>query len=358
MKILIIEDEEPIRNILRDLLEMSGYEVSVAADGASGLRLVDAGADLVLCDLNMPGMSGFAVLEQLRQKPGCATVPFIFLTAQADRATHRQGMALGADDYVTKPFTAEEILGAIKGRLGRHRSLQERVETLMDERKREVSADWSHELMTPLYGVLGGLELIEAEGGNLSPSDLKDLLGLIRAGAERQQRLSRQLVRHFELQRVLNGFQPGGVFRCDAGAVAGAAARRVAAEEKREADLRLETEPGEVAVPQLYLTDAVGELVSNACRFSAAGQAIVVRGFKRGADYVIEVVDEGPGMTSEQRATVGAFVRFQQAAAPKQGLGLGLAIASAVAKIGRGKLTLDAGSGARGLVAALILPGA
>lgn len=358
MKILIIEDEETIRSMLRDLLEMSGYAVAVAADGASGLRLLEEGADLVLCDLNMPGMSGFAVLEELRKRPGGAGVPFILLTAQADRATHRQGMALGADDYVTKPFTVEEILGAIRGRLGRQRSLQERVELLIEERRREVSADWAHELMTPLHGVLGGLELIETEGGNLSPAELKDLLGLIREGAERQQRLSRQLVRHFELQRVLNGFRPGGVFRCEPAAVVVATARRVAAEEKREADLSLSTEPGEVALPAGYLADAVVELVSNACRFSRAGQAVSVRGRKRGADYVIEVVDEGPGMTSEQRATSGAFVRFKHGSMQKEGLGLGIAIASAVAQIGGGKLTLDAGPGERGLMATLTLPGA
>jgi signal transduction histidine kinase len=304
----------------------------------------------------MPGMTGFAVLEELRKRPGAEGVPFIFLTAQSDRATHRQGMALGADDYVTKPFTVEEILGAIKGRLGRHRSLQERVESLMEERRREVSADWSHELMTPLYGVLGGLELIEAEGGEISPAELKDILGLIRAGAERQQRLSRQLVRHFELQRVLNGFRPGGLFQCEPGAVVGVAARGVAAAEKREADLCLEVEPGAVALPAGYLADAVVELVSNACRFSAAGRLVVVRGLRRGTFYVIEVADEGLGMTHEQRATVGAFVRFKQAAMPKQGLGLGLAIASAVAEIGGGRLTLESGPGERGLVATLILP--
>mgnify|MGYP003829407097 CR=1 FL=1 len=138
----------------------------------------------------------------------------------------RRGMALGADDYITKPFTMKEILDAIAARVVRQRTLQERVESLMDERKREVSADWSHELMTPLHGVLGGLELIECEGGSLKPAELKELLGLIREGAERQQRLSLKLVRHFELQRVRNGYRPGGVFRCEAGVVTGEADRK------------------------------------------------------------------------------------------------------------------------------------
>lgn len=107
-------------------------------------------------------------------------MPFIFLTAPADRADRRSGMDLGADDYITKPFTERDILDAIAARGTRQRTLRGRIEELIEKRRREESANWSHELMTPLNGVLGGLELIEMEGGSVSPAELKDRLGLIR----------------------------------------------------------------------------------------------------------------------------------------------------------------------------------
>ena len=89
-----------------------------APDGRAGIQLArDFLPNLILCDITMPEMDGFEVLRDLRSNPLTANIPFVFLTAQADRASLRQGMALGADDYVTKPFTSDELLAAIHTRL-------------------------------------------------------------------------------------------------------------------------------------------------------------------------------------------------------------------------------------------------
>jgi signal transduction histidine kinase len=356
MKILIIEDEPAIRETLQDILEYNGHTVSTAPDGPTGLAAAADRPDLVLCDIGLPGIDGYEVLAALRQQPHGSEVPFIFLTARADRADQRRGMALGADDYITKPFTERDLLDAIAVRVSRQSRLRARVEQLIEQHRREISADWSHELMTPLTGVLGGLDLIELEGEGISQAELKDLLGLIRAGAERQQRLSRKLVRYFELERVKDAPARAQTDSCRADTVVADAAQSAAVAEKRAQDLHLACEPGEVALAADYLADAVTELVGNALRFSQPGQPVHVTGRRHERRYRIEILDEGPGLPAEQRERIGAFTQFDRNRHEQQGLGLGLAIARAVAEIGGGTLTLDAGPAARGLRVTLELP--
>lgn len=120
-KILIIEDETLIRENIQQILEFSNFETIVASDGQIGLDLAKRFLpDLILCDMMMPELTGCEVLSELRQDPATAMIPFIFLTAKADRMDVRQGMDLGADDYLSKPFQSEELLRAIVTRLERH----------------------------------------------------------------------------------------------------------------------------------------------------------------------------------------------------------------------------------------------
>ena len=123
-KILIIEDEQYIRENMQELLEAKGYHVRTAINGKQGvLEAVDYRPSLILCDIMMPKMDGFKVLEQIRKTTSIQNTPFIFLTAKVDKLDVREGMELGADDYLTKPFTAKELTAAIESRLKRHDKL-------------------------------------------------------------------------------------------------------------------------------------------------------------------------------------------------------------------------------------------
>src|SRR5262245_19862387 len=119
-KILVIEDDPVIRSNILELLDAEGFEGIGASGGESGIRAgLENPPELVICDIMMPDADGYAVLSALRADPRTAAVPFIFLTAKADRADVRAGMNLGADDYVTKPFTRSEILESIRARFER-----------------------------------------------------------------------------------------------------------------------------------------------------------------------------------------------------------------------------------------------
>jgi len=117
-KILIIEDELPIRENIAELLEAEDFEVFSTSNGILGILWAKENIpDLVICDVMMPEISGHEVLAEIREIPEIALTPFIFLTAMSDKEDIRNGMELGADDYLTKPFTRKEILSAIDSRL-------------------------------------------------------------------------------------------------------------------------------------------------------------------------------------------------------------------------------------------------
>lgn len=120
-KILIIEDDEILRENIAELLSLSGYEVYTTDNGKDGIRKLQLyKPDLVLCDVMMPETDGYSVLYARNKNPETATIPFIFLTAKTENKDLRQGMELGADDYITKPFEDIDLLNAIETQLKKH----------------------------------------------------------------------------------------------------------------------------------------------------------------------------------------------------------------------------------------------
>ncbi|MEQ8995877.1 MAG: EAL domain-containing protein [Coleofasciculus sp. B1-GNL1-01] len=133
-KILVIEDEELVRENILELLDAEGLTGIGATNGYKGIDLAKVEKpDLIICDVMMPGLDGYSVLKTLRQETTFATTPFIFLTAKAAKADFRQGMELGADDYLTKPFTRAELLGAIATRFKKQQQYRSELEQAKDQ---------------------------------------------------------------------------------------------------------------------------------------------------------------------------------------------------------------------------------
>jgi DNA-binding NarL/FixJ family response regulator len=122
--ILIIEDDPLFIRMMEVILQMEGFDVRTASDAQSGLALLRKNRpDLILCDILMPDMDGHSLLETLKGVNTLASIPFIFVTAMGGRADLRRGMSAGADDYLTKPFSAAELLAAVNGRILRHETI-------------------------------------------------------------------------------------------------------------------------------------------------------------------------------------------------------------------------------------------
>lgn len=125
-KILIIEDNKDMCDNIAEILELADYQVITAHNGKDGVMLArDQAPDLIICDIMMPELDGYGVLSILSKDLKTARIPFIFLTAKAEKQDVRKGMEMGADDYLTKPFTDIELLNAIKVRLSKYQKINE-----------------------------------------------------------------------------------------------------------------------------------------------------------------------------------------------------------------------------------------
>lgn len=155
-KILVIEDQLEVRENIVELLELSNYKVYAGENGKIGVQLATQyQPDLILCDVMMPELDGFGVLRILERRADTADIPFIFLTAKAEKSDFRKGMNLGADDYITKPFDEVELLDAVEMRLKKGERLKlalagatpdQKLQTLINEAKgreklEQLSAD-------------------------------------------------------------------------------------------------------------------------------------------------------------------------------------------------------------------------
>ncbi len=126
-RVLVIEDEEAIRDRMVRILGFEGYEARGAENGLAGVSMAhDFRPDVILCDVMMPEGDGFEVLSLLRQHLDTEVIPIIFVSAAAERASVRFAMENGADDYLTKPFTTEELVGAIEAQLKKRSTLERR----------------------------------------------------------------------------------------------------------------------------------------------------------------------------------------------------------------------------------------
>ncbi|EGK90743.1 EAL domain-containing protein [Microcoleus vaginatus PCC 9802] len=156
-KILVIEDEQLIRENILKLLKAEGFDVTGAENGAQGLyAAVSNVPDVIICDVMMPELDGYGVLVALRSNPVTATVPFVFLTGKAERSEMRQGMELGADDYLTKPFSKAELVGAISSRLKKQEAVAEQYNTLRSQGSEFIqnTADKLEQIKTTLCNAL------------------------------------------------------------------------------------------------------------------------------------------------------------------------------------------------------------
>ncbi len=351
-KILVIEDDASIRNSLVDLLEAEEYTARGAEDGLSGVQAARAFLpDLIVCDIMMPELDGYGVLDQLRQDPATATIPFIFLTARADRTDLRKGMGLGADDYLTKPFTRADILQAIRMRLTKRAALADRYEKKMDALRDSITLSLPHELRTPLSGIKTGASVIVDSADHLKPEDVKHLADIIYQSAVRLERLIVNYLIYAEVEVFITDPQRMAALRARSASSAQLIVRQTAVEVaqrvKRDADLKMDVQDAPVQIPEPHFTKLIEELVDNGFKFSQSSTPVQITGRVKDNLYEVWVDDQGRGMTAAQIADVGAHMQFERKLHEQQGSGLGLIIAKRLAELYGGSLSIDSVYGSR-----------
>ena len=348
---LVIEDDDLIRYNVCDILELEGYSVENAPDGPTGLHAAQNTLhDLIICDIGLPGLDGYGVLAELRRDPLTAATPFIFLTAMSGRADLRHGMELGANDYVTKPFTSGELLAAIDARLAQQDAITRQFQAKLDALRDNVALMLPHELRTPLVGILGGAEFLKDAWGEMDRTEINHLLDIVMLSGQRLAHLVENHLLYAELIGLREDTDARALLNRahtpNARAVIEAAAINAATRAQRAADLSVTVPAADLPMLDQHLDKIITELVANACKFSPAGTPISVVGRSLAPTSLsVFITDRGRGLTLAQIGNIGAYQQFERRTHEQQGAGLGLALAYLLADVYGGSLHIDSRPG-------------
>lgn len=359
-RILIIEDMKDLRDDVVEMLNMEGFEAMGAENGLVGIEVArDKKPDLIVCDVTMPEMDGYGVLEEVRRDPETATIPFIFLTARTDRGNVRQGMVLGADDYLTKPFNVDELLDSIHTQLRKRVEFNEAANRRLEDLRKNITTALPHELRTPLGTILGFSEMLTTEAQRLKPDQVADWAGHINRAGHRLHSLVENYLYYVRLQVASQSEANLQEYRdavlMDISTIVESETVRIAHKYNRYGDLDINIKGTDQAL-QIGYQDAVkivDELVDNAFKFSEAGKPVTIADTLTDTHYELTIQDQGRGITREQIEAIGAYMQFDRWFYEQQGMGLGLAIVMQLTHLYDGELTLE-GDG-KGTIARLRL---
>ena len=348
-RILVVEDHTPLLTAIEDVLAGQGYTVSTATDGAEALQVMEkVTPDLIVADIMMPRMDGYAFYDAVRARPEWVPIPFIFLTAKAGKDDILKGKGLGVEDYLTKPFSPEELVVAVGARLGRARAIRETMGMEFDQLKQQIVTVLGHELRTPLTYVMGYTGLALEDLSSLTPDALQGFLYGIKKGADRLNGLLEELLLLLRLDtgQTAEEFAMLTSVRRDLGMiltrtvrthVGTAVAKGVSLQTKVEPDLP----PVKLCEPQFV--DALGRLVDNGIKFSRGeGKQVTVSARATGDWVEVSVADEGVGIPAKEIPHL--FERFRQIDRDRmeqQGVGLGLAIAHELIHLHNGEIVVE-----------------
>jgi two-component system sensor histidine kinase/response regulator len=353
-RILVVDDQPANLRAVSTLLVRSGYEVVTANTGEEALRVAgEQVPDLLLLDMMMPGMDGFALLAQIKQQPPLLRLPVVFLTAAHDRELLLRAFDAGAVDYVTKPFMPEELLARVNAHVGL-KLTRDRLERVARERQELVNLV-AHDLKNPLSSVLFASDVLRNDGCKreripryieMIHESAKDALGYIRRYLEIQGEHATEQLRsagssvQAPLREVLEWL----------------VSRYGLQLESRGQLLQVRDVPvdGVVAIEPLVLRQVAENLLSNALKYAPGSD--VELSIRQGAPgyWQLLVEDRGPGISApKQRQLFKPFVRLSEVD-PADGLssGLGLSLAKQIIEKSGGQLWYEdrEGGGARFVV--------
>lgn len=360
-KILIIEDNRSIRESTLELLSLAGFAAVAADNGKQGIQVAQKHLpDLILCDVTMPEMDGYGVLTALRQNPKTAAIPFIFLTGRSTKEEFRQGMELGADDYLTKPYTINELMGAIASQFEKNSILQSHSQRQLEELRSSIALSLPYELRTPLHGIMGLAEVLIEDHARLEQPEVLEIAQGIYQSAARLYQLTQNFLLYAELEITRRDPERIAAFSLHEThypqVVIANTATQVARLAERSSDLRLNLQNASVRISDLHLKKVIEELTSNAFKFSQPGTAVTLTAVSQGQGLMLEICDRGRGMKPQQIAQLGAYMQFERHFYEQQGSGLGLVIAKRLVELHGGELAIDSDPGQQTTVR-VMLPG-
>lgn len=346
--IVVIEDNADVRRNICEILRSEDYEVEEAENGTVGLDLIKRHTpDLVLCDIMMPEMDGFEVLNNMRNHSSVSSTPFVFLTAKTAGEDMSRGMEMGADDYIMKPFTIDELLNRIRVRLDKRKEVLQKSDERLKSLTDQIGLPIAKELNAPLKAIIGLGEMILSEGHAIDKSEIIEFVSLMHKGGLELKEIVGKTLTYYDLESMEQEPQRLATLKDDTTEVKDLVTQLAYEEAEvfgRELDLVMSVEDMKAKAPKNYLIQMLKEVINNAFKFSPKGTIVKVLGGNDNENLHISVSDEGVGLSEEEIVNIGAYKTFKDLEQLK-GIGLGLQNAKRIAQLFDGSFHIDSHKG-------------
>ena len=345
-RILVIDDDELVCEMLASALRVEGFETVQALDGRKGIEAAqEHSPDLIVCDVRMPNLDGYATLTAIRKNPATATIPFIFLTGQGSKADIRQGMDLGADDFLAKPILIPELVGAIRTRLEKQQLARQETERRLNELRVSMSLSLPHEIRTPLSGIIGFAEVLRDDSAGLKPDEITEMATHILKSATRLGSLVENFLTYAQLEIIATGPNKRALVGKESTEMLNhliqESAGKKAKAYNRTSDLRFNLCVAEAGLSNQSAKRIIEELVDNALKFSQNGTPVEITMKNRESYLSFSVKDHGAGMEKKHIDEIGAYRQFNRKSREQQGSGLGLAIVKRMTELYGGNFSIE-----------------
>ena len=326
--VLIVDDTPENIDILNDLLRKFKRKVALNGERALKIALTDNPPDIILLDVMMPGLSGYDVCEELRKDERTKEIPIIFLTAKSEKEDVIKGFELGAQDYVTKPFDARELMERVKTHLElkiqremlesmndileekvqeRTKQLSESNEQLehanqklmvLDEAKSTFLKIISHEVRTPLNGIIGASYFLKESFGD--DEEMKDFVDMLAISSDRLEKISclALIITELQANRKKLTINEENIF--DMLSMAIDTTKNYAMERNITLDTDDVVRNLEITSERMLIIKAFEILLDNAIRYSPENETVKIRAWKENDKIRIEIIDNGPGFPKEK----------------------------------------------------------
>lgn len=364
-KILVIEDETILRSEMSDWLMFEDYQVISAENGVIGVKqAIQWLPDLIICDIMMPELDGYGVFLEVHSNPLTARIPFIFVTARAAHDDVRYGMNLGADDYITKPFTRVQLLEAVQTQLSKtvmreqvyRQEIQQLQQALTNEHKQsmlkvKLIAMFSHDFRNPLASILSSNSLVRDYASKINEERRLVHLNRIESSVHQLTQMLDDMLFIAQMESDSMTFQPELVDLNDC-LVTIVDEFRTIHEENYHIEYSALTNEATWADVRL-VRQVASNLISNAIKYSPTHSTVYVKLDRVEQHYHLVVEDQGIGIS--QADIDHLFEAFKRGSnvGSVSGTGLGLAIVKRAVDLFKGRITIESevGKGTRMTVA-------
>lgn len=355
--ILVVDDEPDNFDVIETLLSEQNYQLHYAANGKNAIASLDAfKPDLILMDVMMPEMDGIEVCKRIKANPEWQIVPIIMVTALNSKSDLANCLNAGADDFISKPINSVEMRARVHSML-RIKQQYDNIQALsqiqsntinilestLNELRGTLSSRMSHELNTPLNGIMGTISLLQEDIENMDINEIREMLGWVDDSAQRLENLTKKFLLYLELETSPSRQQSFKTAHTKFSSTVVASTLRsyVHKLKRSDNDLIFELEDAEIALSDRYLLTILHELVDNAVKFSSSGTRITINSQVVDNMFNLSVHDLGRGMTKEQVDRIDAFVQFERKTYEQQGIGLGLRIVKKIVELAGGIFAIN-----------------